>query len=152
MPKYLLDTNIVLRLSNPTDAQHELVAAAISTLLKQSNECCLVAQVLIEMWTVATRPTKVNGMGWSADETRSKINQLLNRFPIVEESSQILSTWLSLVTENKILGKHTHDARLVALMQATNISHILTLNPKDFVGFSMIATVHPKEIVEAGTK
>ncbi len=147
MPKYLLDTNIILRLSNPSDAQHELVVGAITTLLKQSDECYLAAQVLIEMWAVATRPADVNGMAWSAGRTCSEIDQLLNRSPVLEEPPQILSTWLALVTENKVLGKHTHDARLIALMQATGISHILTLNPRDFTSFSSITTVQPKEIV-----
>jgi len=54
MTKYLLDTNVVLRLSNPSDDQHELVTEAIATLLTQGNECYLTAQVLIELWVVAT--------------------------------------------------------------------------------------------------
>jgi len=149
MPKYLLDTNVVLRLSNKADAQHALVIEAIATLLSQKNECCLATQVLIEMWTVATRPVGVNGMGWSADKTRSEIDQLLNRFPTVEETPQILSIWLALVTENQVLGKRTHDARLVALMQAKSINHILTLNPRDFEGFPDLTVLHPKEVIEA---
>jgi predicted nucleic acid-binding protein len=35
MPKYLLDTNILLRLSNPTDTQHKLATAAVATLLSR---------------------------------------------------------------------------------------------------------------------
>lgn len=66
MAKYLLDTNVVLRLSNPSDDQHELVTEAIATLLTQGDEYYLTEQVLIELWVVATRPINVNGLGWSA--------------------------------------------------------------------------------------
>lgn len=146
MAKYLLDTNVVLRLSNPSDDQHELVTEAIATLLTQGNECYLISQVLIELWVVATRPINVNGLGWSAEETYTIINQLLERFPFKEEVPQIFSTWLTLVTENQITGKRTHDVRIVATMIESGITHILTLNPKDFSGISGITVVHPKAV------
>jgi predicted nucleic acid-binding protein len=146
MAKYLLDTNVILRLSNPSDDQHELVTEAIATLLTQGNECYLTAQVLIELWVVATRPINVNGLGWSAEETRTTINQLLERFPFTEEVPQIFSTWLTLVTENQITGKRTHDVRIVAAMIESDITHILTLNPKDFSGISGITVVQPKAV------
>ncbi len=63
MPQYLLDTNLILRVSNPSDAQHGLFTAAIVTLLRQGHECYLTAQVLIELWAVSTRPANVNGFG-----------------------------------------------------------------------------------------
>jgi len=65
MTRYLLDTNVVMRFCNPSDIQHQLATNAISRLLMQSDECSLVAQVVIEFWVVATRPTQVNGLGWS---------------------------------------------------------------------------------------
>lgn len=76
MTQYLLDTNIVLCLSNPSDDQHSLVTRAITALLVQSDECYLTAQVLIEFWVVATRPVDVNGLGWSTEQTRYVIDQL----------------------------------------------------------------------------
>jgi predicted nucleic acid-binding protein len=146
MTKYLLDTNVVLRLSNPSDDQHELVTEAIATLVMQGDECYLIAKVLIELWVVATRPINVNGLGWSAKETRITINQLLERFPFTEEVPQIFSTWLTLVTENQITGKRTHDVRIIAAMIESGITHVLTLNPKDFLGISGITVVHPRSV------
>ena len=63
MTRYLLDTNIVLRLNNRSDSQHNLVKEAVNVLIASSNECCLCAQVLIEFWVVATRPIQSNGLG-----------------------------------------------------------------------------------------
>lgn len=150
MVSYLLDTNIVLRFSNPSDEQHELATAAVVALLTQGNECYLAAQVLIELWVVATRPVEVNGLGWSIEQTRQVIDQLIDRFPLVEEGPQIFPAWLSFVTESKIKGKRTHDARIAAVMTASDISHILTLNPTDFSGFPGVSIVCPQDIDRSG--
>lgn len=148
MARYLLDTNIVLRFSNPSDEQHRLVTESVISLLRQADECYLTAQVLIELWVVATRPVEANGLGWSVEQTCTMIEQLLDRFPVVEETPQIFSNWLKLVTENQIQGKRAHDARIVAVMLASDISHILTLNPTDFAGIQAIKVVHPQEILD----
>lgn len=79
MTKYLLDTNVVLRFCNPDDLQHHLATEAISCLLNQADESFLTAQVLIELWVVATRPVEVNGLGWTTEKTRNIIDELLNR-------------------------------------------------------------------------
>lgn len=152
MIKYLLDTNIVLRISNPSDEQHSLVTEAVAGLLMRADECYLTTQVLIELWVVATRPVNVNGLGWSAEQTRKVIDQLIERFPMAEETPQIFSTWLTLVTDHQIQGKRTHDARIVAAMLASDISHILTLNPTDFSGIPGISVVHPQEIIDSNMK
>ncbi len=147
MAKYLLDTNIVLRFSNPSDSQHYLATEAVATLLRQGNECYLAAQILIELWVVATRPVDVNGLGWSVEQMHGVVEQLLNRFPMAGETSQIFSSWFALVTDNQIKGKRTHDARIVAVMLTSEISHILTLNPNDFSGVPGITIVHPQEVL-----
>ncbi len=152
MTKYLLDTNIALRFCNSSDEQHSLVTEAVATLLMQADECYLTAQVLIELWVVATRPVDVNGLGWSVEQTRNVIDQMLDRFPMAEETPQIFSNWLSLATENQIKGKRTHDARIVAVMLASNISHVLTLNPNDFSGMPGIEIVHPLKVVDSNMK
>ncbi len=146
MAQYLLDTNIILRFSNPSDAQYELVTEAVATLLRQGDDCYLAPQVLIELWVVATRPTDVNGLGWSTEYTRQVIDQLLDRFPLVEELPQIFPTWLNLVADNQIKGKRTHDARIIAVMRTSKINHILTLNPNDFSGVSGITIMRPQDI------
>lgn len=148
MRKYLLDTNIILRLSNPSDIQHALATEAVATLLMQGDECYVTAQVLMELWVVATRPTNVNGLGWSVEQTHQMINQLLDRFPITDETFDVFSSWLTLVTENRIKGKRTHDARIAAVMMASSIGQVLTLNPTDFSGIPGITVVHPQAVMD----
>ena len=145
--KYLLDTNIVLRFSNPSDNQHVMAVNAVSYLLSQAHECFLAPQVLIEFWVVDTRPVDVNGLGWRTEKTRKIIDQFIDRFPLVDESYDIFPHWLELVTTYKIKGKHTHDARIGAVMLSYGITHLLTFNPSDFEKISGITTVIPHELV-----
>lgn len=147
MIRYLLDTNVILRFCNPSDVQHDLATEAISYLLNQGDECFLTGQVLIELWVVATRPVEVNGLGWTTEKTRQIIDELLYRFPLLEESPQIFFSWLDLVTTNQVMGKRTHDARLMAVVLANNITHILTFNSSDFAVKSMITVICPQQLV-----
>jgi predicted nucleic acid-binding protein len=151
MTRYLLDTNVVMRFCNSSDVQHQLATNAISYLLMRSHECFLATQVIIEFWVVATRPTQVNGLGWTVEQTRSTIDQLLDRFPVLEESSQIFGNWLKLVTTNGVMGKRTHDVRIIAAMLANEITHLLTFNPSDFTGLSSITIVHPQDLSQFDT-
>lgn len=148
MTRYLLDTNVVLRFCNPSDGQHQLATEAVSHLLAQSDECILRAQILIELWVVATRPVEVNGLGWTVEQTRTTIDQLLDRFPLLEESSNIFPNWLDLVTVSKVMGKRSHDVRLIAVMFTYAVTHVLTFNPSDFSVTPSITVVCPQELIK----
>ncbi len=71
---------------------------------------------------------------------------------MADETSQIFSSWCALVTDNQIKGKRTHDARIVAVMLTSGISHILSLNPNDFSGVPGITIVHPKKVLDEATE
>lgn len=154
MTRYLLDTNVVLRFSNPLDAQHSLAVHSVSRLALQGHQSVLTAQVLIEFWVVATRPTSVNGLGWSVEKANSTTAQLLSGFALLEDRPEVFSTWLELVTINNIKGKRSHDIRLIAIMLAHGVDHLLTFNPSDFAvtlacargSASNIAVIHPRTV------
>lgn len=65
MTTFLLDTNVLLRMSDGHAPNHLLAGEAVSTLLARRNEVYITAQNLIEFWAVATRPLDVNGLGWT---------------------------------------------------------------------------------------
>jgi predicted nucleic acid-binding protein len=146
MPAYLLDTNIVLRLVNPKAANHDVVKAAISKLREHNQYCVLTPQVLIEFWAVATRPTTANGFGWDALTTRAEIDRLLDLFPLLEDTPVIFDTWLTLVTTFAVRGKRVHDLRLIAVMQAHKVTHLLTFNTGDFPATPDVTLVHPEQV------
>lgn len=147
MALYLLDTNVVLRLANADDTQHDLVFEAVSRILAQEQECCLISQVLIEFWVVSTRPVDVNGLDWTASYAEDIITQLLNRFLLLEDRSEIFTLWQQLVSTQNIVGKRAHDARIVAAMLAHGITHLLTFNVQDFIQVPGIRVTAPQSII-----
>ncbi|MCZ8243530.1 MAG: PIN domain-containing protein [Microcystis panniformis Mp_MB_F_20051200_S9] len=147
MANYLFDTNILLRLSDRISANYALARDATYILIDQGHKCCLTSQIIIEFWVVATRPTGVNGLGWTPERTKNQINQFLNRFTVLEETPEIFTLWFQLVSDYNIKGKRTHDIRLLAVMKAHNITHLLTFNPDDFLPLPNIIIVQPQDFL-----
>lgn len=147
MTDYLLDTNILLRASDPNSAQHYLANHAVYKLLSQGDQCLLTSQILIEFWVVCTRPVEVNGFGWTTERSKVQINQFLSQFNLLSEASNSFSYWFEMVTKYDIKGKRTHDIKILAVMKSWGISHLLTFNPNDFIASNEFTIVHPQAII-----
>jgi len=146
MAVYLLDTNVLLRLVNATASGSGQAAQAVSRILRRNEECLLTPQVLIEFWCVATRPIAANGLGWDPAKARLEVDRLLQQFPLLEDTSEIFHRWLAIVTSQDARGKRVHDLRLIAVMQAHRVTHLLTFNTSDFPPTPDIAFVHPEQV------
>ncbi|MFO5474290.1 MAG: type II toxin-antitoxin system VapC family toxin, partial [Dolichospermum sp.] len=96
---------------------------------------------------IATRAFNVIGLGWSVAQTTQSVQMLINQFDLLEETPDVFSIWFNLVTTYNISGKRTHDIHILAVMLAHNISHILTLNPKDFIAVPEITIIHPQDFI-----
>lgn len=143
----LLDTNILLRLSDGASPEQSGAAHAVAALRLRGDQPCITVQNIIEFWAVATRPLDANGLGWSTQQTATEITHLLDTFPLLIDTSDILAQWLTLVTVHDIKGKKVHDARLVAVMLAHGVTHLLTFNVDDFTGYPHITILHPKDLL-----
>jgi len=146
MTAYLVDTNVLLRTVHRSAIEYPFAVKAVSSLLERGESLFLTAQVLIEFWSVATRPVTVNGFGWSPEIVVTEIDQLIDQFPLLEETSEVFTRWLQLVTARGIRGKQVHDTRLVAVMQTHGVTHLLTFNIEDFKNYPGITPVHPNEV------
>lgn len=146
MLRYLVDTNVLLRTVSKTAARYHAAREGIATLLARGDEIVLAPQVLIEFWSVATRPTEVNGFGWTTEATRDELVALLAQFPLLSETSAVFHEWLRLVTSLKVVGKQVHDARIVAVLKVHEIARLLTFNLSDFERYGVEA-VSPDDIV-----
>jgi len=145
MARYLIDTNVLLRASTPKSAQHASAVQAITRLLSRGEELLLAPQVLVEFWSVATRPVEVNGYGWPAKEAEVKVAELLRQFPMLPETPAVFPEWLRLVSRHGVLGKQVHDARLAAMMNTHGVPHLLTFNVGDFQPYGIIA-LSPEQV------
>ena len=143
---YLVDTNILLRLVQQNHSMHADALRALLLLRKQSAELCLVPQNLIEFWAVATRPLVNNGLGLTVDEATREMWRLKRLFNLRADAPAIFSAWEKLVAQYQVLGKQTHDARIVAAMQVHQLTHLLTFNTDDFKRYHGITVIDPRHV------
>lgn len=72
MTRYLIDTNVLLRLLDFSSTHHLAAKNAVAKLLAQNDVVCVTTQNLIEFWSVATRLTNVNGLDWDTQKQSRK--------------------------------------------------------------------------------
>jgi predicted nucleic acid-binding protein len=129
---YPVDTNVLGRLANRSDAQHGVALHAAIELHRRGEILHLTPQVLIEFRSFATRPIVQNGLGLSPVDTEALAAGFENAFPLVEDTPDIDLAWKGVAAGLGIIGKQVHGARLVAVCHAHAITHLLTFNVADF--------------------
>lgn len=144
--RVLVDTNVILRSTQPAHPGYSLSVTAISQLGGAEFELCLVPQSIYEYWGVATRPATVNGLGMTAIEVDRQVQELLSKFTLLRDERGIYSRWYHLVITHGVQGKPAHDTRLVAAMERHGVKHLLTFNKSDFARFPAIHALSPDEI------
>lgn len=142
-PAYLLDTNILLRLSKRDSPEFPLIRSALKTLRSQGAPLCYTAQNIVEFWNVSTRPVDRNGHGLSIFEADEEVRRIEHVFSLLPDNDAIYREWRSIVVTHSVSGVQVHDAHLVAAMRSHRVTHLLTLNERDFTRYSGIISVHP---------
>ncbi len=145
----LVDTNILLRLLNPTDPEYTTVRSAVESLVARGDQLCVVPQNLVEFWNVCTRPADKNGLGLTTAETDVRATLIENNFLLLPDDERMHAEWRRLVVACSVAGVQVHDARLVAAMLAHTVPQLLTLNDRDFQRYPGIVVVHPREVSSA---
>jgi predicted nucleic acid-binding protein len=133
---YLLDTNLLVRLSNARDVSHLVAKAAIAKLHRLGDILHVTPQVLIEFRNVATRPLSNNGLGLSAAKAETESAAFEATFPLLPDTPDIFSAWKAIVSTLGIIGKQVHDVRLVAVCHVHAITHLLTFNISHFAAMT----------------
>ena len=142
---WLLDTNVLLRLLDAQSPEHAVAEATVHRLIAGGESVFISTQVLVEFWAVATRPEAVNGLGWSTETAADAVRALRELFPLLNETPDALDRWFELVNRFQVAGKHTHDARLAALLLAHRVRRILTFNTADFPAVWGVGAAHPSD-------
>src|SRR3989442_13543386 len=144
----LLDTNLLLRWANLLDPERPVALAALRTLARQGQVLHTTPQNYIEFWGSAPRPLAVNGLGLTPARAGRLVQRLRPLFPLLVDPNALLDEWLRVVTAAGVSGRQVHDARLVAVMRAHGVTHILTFNVGDFTRYQGlgIVPVHPSSV------
>jgi|SRR5579863_2457384 len=142
----LVDTSVLIRTLQPHHSLFVPADRAVRLLPAQGRELHIVAQNLIELWVVATRPLGENGLGMTAAEAASELERIKSMFFFLPETPAIYPAWEALVIEHQVIGKPAHDARLVAAMQVHGITAILTFDRTGFSRYPGIEVIHPEKV------
>ena len=142
----LVDTSVLIRTLQPQHPLYIPADRAIRLLPEQGRELHIVAQNLIELWTVATRPLGENGLGMTADEAALELERIKGLFLFLPETPAIYPAWEALVIQHQVIGKPAHDARLVAAMQAHGLTAILTFDKTGFSRYPGVEVIHPDQV------
>ena len=141
--RYLLDTNILLRLAHHGDPAHGSIRKAIQQILAQAGDLFYSPQNIVEFWNVTTRPAASNGFGLSIAEAEYQVRLIERGFTLLPDNERIHSVWRRLVNDHGVHGRQVHDARLVAAMYVHDVPNLLTLNRADFIRYTGIAVIDP---------
>jgi len=142
----LLDTNILLRLSQPHCAHAPIAEKALNVLRRRDETLHITSQNLVEFWAVATRTVTENGLGMTVEQAMVEVSALKRLFTLLPEAP-LQSEWERLVSKYRVSGKNSHDARLVAAMMVHGTGSILTFNVQDFSRYTGITVLDPRMVV-----
>ena len=148
--RYMVDSNVLIYLSNSASPFRVLTATAVSKLRSLGLELCVCPQSIIELRSVLTRPlSSPNGIGMPTTDADAEVADHLNSFTLISDSAAVFDSWKSLVEGIGVRGKQNHDARMMAAASAGGCTHLLTFNDSDFMRYtalSSVTTVNPTSI------
>lgn len=147
---YLIDSNILLRISRRDDPDYQIVDGALERLLREDTELYYTHQNIAEFWNVWTRPADKNGFGLTGETAEREIGKFEGMMKLAGDSVPVYERWRQLVRTYRVKGVQVHDARLVAAMLVHGIPNLLTLNVADFARYvGVIKAVHPRFFINA---
>jgi predicted nucleic acid-binding protein len=142
----LIDSNVLLRSLHPGHPHYAAAGNSVATLRLRNEILCIAPQTLIEFWAVASRPREENGLGLPTARVATELMSLRRLFRLLPSTPEVLEAWQRIVVTHEILGKQTHDAHLVALMQVHSVQSVLTFNVSHFTRFPNITVLNPAQI------
>jgi predicted nucleic acid-binding protein len=142
----LVDTSVLIRVLQPHHPLFPSADRAIRLLAERGRRLHVVAQNLIELWVVATRPRGENGLGMTPSQAAEELERVKEIFFFLPETSAIYPVWEDLVLRHAVSGKPAHDARLVAAAQVHGLTTILTFDRTGFSRFPGIEIVCPADV------
>ena len=141
----LVDTNILLRRTQPTHPSHAVAVESVVRLLAADEPVYFTLQNISEFWNVVTRPVINNGLGFSVATALAEVEKIERFLSLLPDTPAIYEEWKRLVTQYGVIGSKVHDARLVAAMLVHRVRRILTFNTDDFIRYR-VEVLHPAAI------
>jgi predicted nucleic acid-binding protein len=141
--RFLVDTNVYLRLTSPEHPHHVAASRAMHWLIDGGHTICFTLQTASEFWNGCTRPAQFNGLNYSVEQAEHHLALIEAAGTLLPDGDDVYAAWRRLVRDYQVRGARVHDAKLVASMVAHSVPSIITLNTADFRRYREIETVSP---------
>lgn len=142
----LIDTNVLLRRTQPNHEHHRAAVESVARLLERGETVYFTPQNIFEFWNVITRPVNNNGLGFSISLALTEVEKIERTLTLLPDSPATYSEWKRLVIKHNVLGVQVHDTRLVASMNVHGVARLLTFNATDFFRFADIEILLPSAV------
>jgi predicted nucleic acid-binding protein len=147
MSRFVIDTNILLRLAVAAHLHHRVTMQAVGHLRRGGWTAVLLPQVVYEFWAVATRTVAANGLGLNPAIVNGLLDDILAKVPLLADDLDLFVAWRRLARTYSVSGVNSHDMRIVAAMLRHDVSGLLTANPRDFGRYSGLQVMTPEEVL-----
>lgn len=144
----LINANVVARLLDPGDAQHQEAVDSIAALHQKGEPLRICAQTIEELYAIATRSRQ--GLGLTPVQALTEISAVKARFDMLPEIP-LHAKWLELTSKYLPTNRLVFDARMVAAAVLGECTAILTFNTSDFSRFSEVPALHPRNVLGKST-
>jgi predicted nucleic acid-binding protein len=142
-----IDTNILVYSIVQEMPLHQLSRSTLEKLLAQEIPLWISTQVVQESLAVLTRPNQF-AQDISPAAATMAVQELLPSFRLGETTLAVMTKLLEIVSAYSVKGKQIHDANIVATMQASGLSNLLTANPKDFQRYHDRIAIFTLEMIQ----
>ena len=144
--EHLVDTNVLLRQLEPEHNHHRPAIAATMRLIESGETLHVAAQSIAEFWAVTTRPAARNGLGLDVTSAASAVAEIKRTLEVLlSDEARAYPDWKRLIVGHMVTGRRIFDVRLIAVMLAHGITHLLTFNAADFAGLG-VTVLEPREV------
>ena len=134
-----IDTNILIYATMSQSPFNKVAQQTLQRLNSDGAELWISRQILREYLAVLTR-TPAYGGPIPMRTLTSEIASFTKQYNIAEDSANVMTNLLNLISRVTVVGPQVHDANIVATMQARGIERILTRNIRDFNLFAAYLT------------
>ena len=105
----LLDTNILMRITDGIQPLSKVTTDAISWLVSEGETLYYLPQNIREFWNVGTWSADRNGLGFNHDQVEAEVERIEVAFTFLEDNGNVYREWRRLVFLHKVSGVQVHD-------------------------------------------
>ncbi len=115
---------------------------ALQVIEQRLERVYFAPQIIAEYWRVVTATaSQRGGFGWDVGKADLAVQTLESSYEMLADGPAVYGRWRQIVLAFHVTGASIFDARLVALMVAHGLTHILTFNDDDFRRYTPLGII-----------